>query len=207
MEAILDKAWEYITIGFLFLGDSLFLLLKQLHFLGPLVVISLLALCTVAITKVFNRVIITKRYLELEKTFHHWVQLREEALKCQDSEKGKRLARNIDKAELNKAYYDYFFEGLLLGIVRKVIPIFFVFAFINEYYRPDRMIEYFGNQYILHISSLSEKPVLVGTVFWYILSLISFYLLWPLTKKIFRSLQGERSLLTTPLVDTSHNQG
>ncbi len=207
MEEILDKTWEHISIGFLFFGDFLFSLLKQLHFLGPLLIISLLALCTVAITKLFNRVIITKRYLELEKTFHHWVQLREEALKCHDSEKGKRLARNIDQAELNKAYYDYFFEGLLLGIARKVIPIFFVFAFINEYYRPDRMIEYFGSQYIVQISSLSEKPVLVGTVFWYILSLISLYLLWPIAKKVFRSIQRERSLLATPLADTSHNRG
>ena len=41
------------------------------------------------------------------------MNLRQEAMACEDREKGKALARNIDQAQLNKAYYDYFFEGFV----------------------------------------------------------------------------------------------
>ena len=137
MDAVLDTLWEYLAAGFQFLGESIFSVLQHIHFLGPLVLIIFLALSTVAITKVLNRIIITKRYIKLEKDFNYWVQIRDEATKCDDREKGKRMARNIDQAELNRAYYDYFFEGLLLGLARRIIPIFFIFSFINEYYRPE----------------------------------------------------------------------
>ncbi|MGB3212814.1 MAG: hypothetical protein WBB19_19090 [Desulforhopalus sp.] len=178
MDAVLDTLWEYLAAGFQFLGATLFAALQHLHFLGPIVLIIFLALCTVAITKLLNRYIITKRYIKLEKKFHYWVQIRDEAMNCEDREKGKRMARNIDQAELNRAYYDYFFEGLMLGIVRKVIPIFFIFAFINEYYRPESMLELFGKQHVLQIPSSSGEPILVGAVFFYFMSLLSGYLLW-----------------------------
>ncbi|NOR11370.1 MAG: hypothetical protein GQ541_07755, partial [Desulfovibrionaceae bacterium] len=116
MDATLDTLWEYLAAGFQFLGESLFAILQHIHFLGPLVLITFLALCTVGITKLLNRIIVTKRYIELEKKFNYWVKVRDEAMNCEDREKGKRMARNIDQAELNRAYYDYFFEGLLLGL-------------------------------------------------------------------------------------------
>ena len=119
MDAFLDRVWEYLVIGFTFAGNTCFNLLQHLHFLGPAVLIFGLALCTVLLTKFLNRVIITKRFIELEKEYQHWFDLRREAVQCEDREKGRMLARNIDKAELNRAYYDYFFEGLLLGIARK----------------------------------------------------------------------------------------
>ena len=191
MDAVLDTLWEYLASGFQFLGESLFSALQHIHFLGPFVLITFLALSTVAITKVLNRIIITKRYIKLEKKFNYWVQVRDEATKCEDREKGKRMARNIDQAELNRAYYDYFFEGLLLGLARRIIPIFFVFAFINEYYRPERMLEIFGRQHVLQIPSSSGEPVLVGTVFCYFFSLLTGYLLWFIVGKLFRRSKAE----------------
>ena len=191
MDAVLDTLWEYLAAGFQFLGESLFSLLQHIHFLGPLVLITFLALCTVAITKVLNRYIITKRFIKLEKTFNYWVQVRDEAMKCDDREKGKRMARNIDQAELNRAYYDYFFEGLLLGLARRIIPIFFMFAFINEFYRPESMLEIFGRQYVLQIPSSSGEPVLVGTVFCYFISLLIGYLLWFVVGKLFSRFKTE----------------
>lgn len=178
MDAFLDTLWDYIAAGFTLLGDSFFALLQHLHFLGPLLLITLLAAVTIGLTKLLNRLIVTRRFLELEKEYHHWLKVRQEALRCSDSEKGRRMARNIDKAELNRAYYDYFFEGLLLGIARKVLPIFFIFAFLNEYYRPEQMAALFGHEYVVQLVSPGGTPVPIGAVFWYFLSLLSGYLLW-----------------------------
>lgn len=187
MEAFLDTLWEYLAAGFQFLGESLFATLQNLHFLGPVVLISLLALCTICVTKILSKFIITKRYLELEKDFNYWVGIREEAMSCEDKEKGKRMARNIDQSTLNRAYYDYFFEGLLLGIVRKVIPIFFMFAFINEFYRSEKLGLLFGQDYVLQMISTDGEPILIGAVFWYIISVLVGYLLWFFIERIYKS--------------------
>ncbi len=200
MDAVLDTLWEILAAGFNTLGDTLFSILQNLHFLGPIFLISLLALCTVLVTKLLNRLIITKRYIELEKIYQKWFQLRQEAMNCEDKGKGKRMARNIDKAELNKAYYDYFFEGLLLGIARKIIPIFFVFAFINEYYRTENLLTIFGREYVLQMPSGSGESILIGGIFWYFLSLLTGYLLWFVVSRFLRNSQTKTNpSLTGPV--------
>lgn len=191
MDAVLDVIWEYMAAGFQSLAETFYSILQNLHFLGPLVLITLLALGTVGITKLLSRWIITKRYTELEKNFKYWVAIRDEAMKCEDREKGKRMARNIDQAELNKAYYDYFFEGFMLGIVRKIVPIFFMFAFINEFYRSERLLEIFGREYVLKLASTSGEPVLIGAVFWYLISLLLGYLTWFFVGRAFRRIKTE----------------
>ncbi len=202
MDAALDTLWEYLAVGILFLGNSFYSLLQNLHFLGPIVLISLLALVTVFVTKCLNRWIITKRYLELEKDFHYWADIRKEAVACEDKEKGKRMARNIDQAELNRAYYDYFFEGLLLGIARRIIPIFFMFAFINEYYQPSKMLETFGRQHVVQMSSTSGEPILLGGVAWFFISLLTCYLLWFIVVKFVRKTKTKQvAPLTEPIND------
>jgi hypothetical protein len=203
MDAILDTIWEYLAAGFLFLGETVFSLLEHLHFLGPLTIIALLALCTICITKVLNRVIVTKRFIKLEKNFNYWVSIREEAMKCEDREKGRRMARNIDQAELNRVYYDYFFEGLLLGLARRIIPIFFVFAFVNEFYRPERMLELFGHEYVIKFSRSSGDPVLVGTVFSFFISILLGYILWAVTARIVKKLKNSPPQLSAALVENN----
>jgi hypothetical protein len=37
----------------------------------------------------------TKRYKKLQKEFHHWYKMRQEALKCEDPAKAKLLAKNM----------------------------------------------------------------------------------------------------------------
>jgi uncharacterized membrane protein (DUF106 family) len=191
MDAFLDKAWEYLAAGFHLAGDTFFALLLNFHFLGPAMLIALLALCTVLLTKTLNRLIITKRYLELEKQFHYWVGIREQAVQYEDRDKGSRMARNIDKAELNRAYYDYFFEGLLLGIARKIIPIFFVFAFINEYYQPEKMLAMFGQEHVMQTVSTSGDPVLIGGVAWYFICLLGSYLAWSVVSRLYKKYAGK----------------
>lgn len=202
MELFLDTLWEYIAAAIQFCGQSLYGFLENFHFLGPAILIALLAVATVAITKLLNRWIITKRYVKLEKDFHYWVEVRQEAIKCEDREKGKRMARNIDQAKLNRAYYDYFFEGLLLGIARKILPIFFMFAFINEFYRPTTMLQIFGREYVLQIPSTSGEPILIGAVFWFFISVLSGYLLWSLIAK---SIRNFRIKPITPLAKTTED--
>lgn len=182
MDYYLDIAWEKIALGLKLAGEQCFALIQNFHFLGPVALICMLAVFTLLITKTLNRFIITKRYQELEKEYYHWYHLRQEALRWDDTEKGKILARNIDQAELNRAYYDYFFEGLLLGIIRKIVPIFFIFAFINEYYKPEHLVQMFGKGYVLRMGTLSGEPLFVGAPFWYFLCLVTCYLLWPLAK-------------------------
>ena len=200
IESFLDTLWEYIAASMQFCGQSLYGFLENFHFFGPAVLIASLAFATVSVTKLLNRWIITKRYLELEKDFHYWVEVRQEAMKCEDRVKGKRMARNIDQAKLNRVYYDYFFEGLLLGIARKILPIFFMFAFINEFYRPTKMLQIFGREYVLQMPSTNGEPILVGAVFWYIICILGGYLLWSLGARLLRNFKVES---LAPLAKTS----
>jgi len=183
MDEFMDTLWNNI-MAMIQSGASLFdQLLTPMHVFGPIVVLTLLALLTVLITKLLNRFIITKRYVELEKEFKHWLNVREEAMKGEDYEKAKRLARNIDQAKLNRAYYDYFLEGFLLGLVRNVLPISIMVAYINEYYRAEELSRLFGKGYLFSMPSFSGEPVMVGAVFYYIITLLLTYLAWAVSKK------------------------
>ena len=146
MDEFFNIVWEYIY-SFILTGVALLdFLLEYLHFLGPIPVIFLLAAATVAVTRVLKRYIKTKRLVTLEKDFQHWLGVREEAMRCEDREKGKILARNIDKGHLNRAYYDYFLEGLLLGFITFYLPVISMAAYINEAYRGERLMELFGKR-------------------------------------------------------------
>ncbi|MBW1635471.1 MAG: hypothetical protein JRJ68_04270 [Deltaproteobacteria bacterium] len=171
MEKYFDIAWEYIY-ALIHKGMAVLdYLLSYLHFLGPLPVIFLLACITVAVTTVLKKYIKTKRVTALEKDFQYWLGIREEAMQCDDREKGKTLAKNIDQAKLNKAYYDYFLEGLLLGFITFYLPVISMAAYINEAYRSERLFDLFGRDYVLKFGS--SEPLLFGALFCYILSILS----------------------------------
>ena len=204
MEEFMDTLWNNI-MAMIQYGASLFdQLLTPLHVFGPIFILTLLALITVLITKLMNRVIITKRYVELEKEFKHWFSLREEAMKGEDYDKAKRLARNIDQAKLNRAYYDYFLEGFLLGLVRNVLPIFVMVAYINEYYRAEELSRIFGKGYLFSVPSFGGEPVMVGAVFYYVITLLLTYLVWAVSKKL---ISQKKSVCNQPvepvMVDTA----
>jgi hypothetical protein len=167
-------------------------------------ILTLLALITVGVTKLLNRVIVTRRYVELEKEFKHWFNVREEAMKGEDYEKAKRLARNIDQAKLNRAYYDYFLEGFLLGLVRNVLPIFVMVAYINEYYRAEELSRLFGKGYLFSMPSFGGEPLMVGAVFYYVITLLLTYLVWAVSKKL---ISQKKSVFNQPvkpvMVDTA----
>ena len=195
---LLDTIWQKISTATIAVADGFDALLATFHFLGPAMLIFLLAVLTVFVTNCLKRIIITQRYIRLEKKFKHWYNLRQTALTCEDREKGKALAKNIDQAELNRAYYDYFFEGLLLGLARKIIPIFLVFAYINEYFQPKRLVERFGQSYIFKFGSAGEEPVVISAIFWYASSLLIVYLVWFFIKKSHGRLKKTDPLTTKP---------
>jgi hypothetical protein len=196
MNAFMDTIWEKIAAAAIALAAGFDTLLMSFDFMGPAALVCLLALLTVLVTKSLNRLIITKRYIELEKNFNHWHDLRQTAMQCEDREKGKALAKNIDQAELNRAYYDYFFEGLLLGLVRKLLPVFIVLSYINEYFQPIRLTERFGRSYIFKFDSSSADPIVIGAVLWYIIALLSTYLGWYLLKTVFKLIKNKADPLS-----------
>jgi len=200
MEAFMDKLWMQIAAGVAGLCQFADKLLAPLHFWGPLPVILLLCLFTVGLTKFLSRNIKTKRYLRLKKEFQHWQQVRQEAMQCEDKEKGRLLAKNIDQGKLNRVYYDYFFEGLMLGLATRYLPILIVAAYINETYRPAALLERFGREYLFKMGTTDNgEPFFMGAVFFYVLALIATYVVWGLVAKYGRRRNQGPSVRVTQL--------
>ena len=191
MEEILDNLWLKTEGLIHYLRSFLDLIFSPLHIMGPAFAITMIALITVLITKYLTRTFQTKRYLELQKEFQHWFHLRQEALKHEDPEKARLLTKNIDQAKLNKAYYDYFFEGLLLSLVTNLLPILIFLAYINEAYKPENLLKLFGREYLFRFGDFEGKPFMVGSVFWFVLSLTLIYVAWAILRIIFRRIHSK----------------
>jgi len=186
MDELLDIVWFKVLAGVQYGKELLDILFSPFNLLGPAMAILLIAALTVVCTKFLTKNIKTKRYRELQKEFLRWYNLRQEALKCEDPEKGKLLAKNIDQGKLNRVYYDYFFEGLMLSFLTKYIPILTVLAYVNESYRRENLMALFGRDYIFSFGGSSGDPVLVGSVFWFVLSILIVYLAWSGISKMIR---------------------
>jgi len=185
MEEFLDILWLKIVVGVQFSKHILDVIFGPLNALGPAVAIATIALITVAITKILSKKFKTRRYKKLRKQFEYWLGIRQEAQKCKDPDKARLLAQNIDQAKLNKLYYDYFFEGLLNNLATVYLPIFILLAYINEAYRSSNLAKLFGREYIFKFGGDPGQPMLIGAVFWFVLSLFLIYLAWYIAKKIY----------------------
>ena len=185
MEEFLDIIWLKVLFVIQYVVKCLDYILAPLNHFGPAVVILAVVFVTVAATKYFSKIYKTKRYVELEKEFKYWFNLRKEALACEDPEKGKKLAKNIDQAKLNRVYYDYFFEGFLSGLLTKYLPVFIMLAYVNEAYRPDKLLKNFGREYIFKFVNYDGEAILVGAVFWFVLSMLLVYIAWFIAEKLY----------------------
>ena len=185
MEAFLDIVWHNIVVAVQYAKNFLDIVISPLNALGPAVAIAIIALITVIITKILSKRFKTRRYKELRKQFEYWLGVRQEAQKCEDPDKAKLLAKNIDQAKLNKLYYDYFFEGLLNNLATKYLPVFILLAYVNEAYRASNLAKLFGRDYIFKFGGDPGQPMLIGAVFWFVLSLFLIYLGWYIVKKIY----------------------
>ncbi len=178
MDAFLDNLWFKIIDFLEFMANGMDAILAPLSFLGPAMIILLMVLILVCLSKVLNRVYTTKRHSELKEKYEHWFDLRREALTCEDREKGKAIAKNIDKAELNKAYYDYFFEGFLKNILTTILPMLLTATYISRSYTPENLMKNFGRGHIFKFSGSGGDPLVIGAFFWFVISLFSIYLMW-----------------------------
>lgn len=193
MDEWLDIAWIKIINVVDHIAAILNSILAPLnHRLGPALVIFLLVVVLVAFTKFLSKIYNTKRYAELKKNYDHWYALRREAMACEDREKGKALARNIDQGQLNKAYYDYFFEGLLKSIITTILPILLLAAYINSAYSPENLNQYVGRDVIFTLSRSGGDPVLISAFFWFVISLLLVHLSWFLLKLILKRTIGKK---------------
>ena len=186
MNDFLDRVWELI---YAFLSSTVVFLdtlLSPLEFLGPGAVIFLLAFLVVIFTRILSQFYVTKRYIRLEKEYRYWQGIREEAMKHPDRTKGKRLARNVDKAELNKVYYDYFFEGLLKHFIVNVLPILLMVSYITKVYTLQTMLKRFGEKWVFSFSFGSSSPINVGSLLWFVICLILSYILFAVLKRVFK---------------------
>ncbi len=192
MDDFLDRVWEpieaFLNYAVVFI-DTLF---SPMEVFGPAVVIFLLAFLVVIVTRTIARFYVTKRYIRLEKDFKHWQGVREEAMKHPDREKGKDLAKNIDQAELNKAYYDYFFEGLLKHFIVNVLPILLMVSYITKVYTPQTLLKRFGKEWVFSFSFGSSSQTNVTSLLWFVICLILSYILVAVLKMVFKKLNAKR---------------
>lgn len=186
MDEFLDTLWFTILAGINAVVDLVNGILAPLNFLGPAVTIFLIVLVLVTFTKTVARAYTTKRYRKLEANYKHWFDLRREAMAGEDREKGKALAKNIDQAELNKAYYDYFFEGFLKSMLTTILPLLLTAAYVVKAYKPENLMKTFGQPYIFRLADTGGKPVVVSAFFWFVISLLLVHVLWFFTGRIYK---------------------
>jgi uncharacterized membrane protein (DUF106 family) len=184
MEDFLDSLWLNILVLVHYIKTFLDLIFAPLNSLGPAFAIFIIAFITVIITKILTKAFITKRYKVLKKNFEYWYNMRQKAMKCEDREKAKLLAKNIDQAELNKAYYDYFFEGFLIRLMTRLLPILSFLAYVNEAYKASNLLKLFGREYVFKFRSYNGEEVVIGAVFWFVISIFLVFLGWFIIRKI-----------------------
>ena len=186
MNSFLDNAWGYIEF---FLNYSIRVMDKifsPLEAIGPWFVIFILAFLVVIFTRIMARLYVTKRHVSLEKEFYHWKDVRDEAMKHPDRKKGKALAKNIDQAQLNKAYYDFFFEGLLKNFITNVLPILLMIAYVVKIYTPETLLNKFGKEWIFSFSLGSSFHMDISSLFWFLICLILSFILFAVLKMVYR---------------------
>jgi Na+-transporting methylmalonyl-CoA/oxaloacetate decarboxylase gamma subunit len=183
MNDFLDRVWELIYIFLKNMVMFLDTLFSPLEIFGPGVVIFILAFLVVLITRILGKFYRTKRYVILEKEYHHWQGIREEAMKHPDREKGKGMAKNIDQAELNKAYYDYFFEGLLKHFFTNVLPILLMVAHVTSVYTPATLLKRFGQEWVFSFS-FGSSQVNVSSLLWFVICIIMSFIIYAVLKKV-----------------------
>ena len=82
-------------------------------------------------------------------------------------------------------YYDFFFEGLLNSIPTKYLPILIMLAYVNEAFKPDKLLKNFGREYIFKFVNFDGNVIKTGAVFWFVLSMLLVYLAWFVLEKLY----------------------
>lgn len=185
MNELLDVAWLKLMALVYYIAQGIDFMLAPLNPMGPAVMILAIAVATVSAAKFLSKIHKTKRYVELKKDFNYWLDLRNEALNVKDKDQGKAIAKNIDQARLNTAYYDFFFEGLLGSLLTKYLPVFLMLAYVNETFKAENLAKNFGQAYIYKFVNYDGEVIVIGAVFWYVVSILLVYLTWFLAERLY----------------------
>lgn len=191
MDEFLDGVWFKIVDGVFWCAARLDDLFSFLHPLGAMATVVGIALLTVFVQKLMTRSYRTKRHAELGKRYRELRALRDEALKWTDAERARRLARNIDQAELNHVYYNYFFEGLMMALLTKYLPFALMLAYVNESYRVERLEELFGRPYLVRLGG--EGVAGVGAPVVFTVAVVLLHILWLVVQGRLRRKRGAGS--------------
>ncbi len=193
MDAFLDYLWLKILVIVHHIKLFLDLIFSPLNSVGPGFAIFVIVCITFAMARFFSRYK-TKRLVKLEKEFVYWYNLRQEAIKCcDDYEKGKLLAKNVDQARLNRVYYDYFFERFMVTLITKYLPIFSMLAYVNEAYKPDNLLKMVGRTYIYKFGKYHGKPIEAGAVFIFFVAYLVVSVGWFLIKFIYSRVRAKEA--------------
>jgi Na+-transporting methylmalonyl-CoA/oxaloacetate decarboxylase gamma subunit len=186
MDDVMDRIWAFIEA---FLNNTVVFLdnsLTPLETLGPGVVIFVLSFLVVLFTRAVSRVYVTQRSVKLEKEYRYWRGIREEAMKHPVREKGKALAKNVDQAQLNRAYYDYFFEGMLKHFLVNVLPILLMVSYVTKVYTPQTLLQRFGEPWIFSFSLGASAQVNVSSMLWLVICFVLSFILFAVLKMVFK---------------------
>ena len=58
-------------------------------------------------------------------------------------------------------------------------------AYVNEAYKTEKLLELFGRSHVFSIPGSGGDPILVGALFWFVLSLILIHILWAVGKRLY----------------------
>jgi hypothetical protein len=188
----MDTLWQIIYQIILQIEAALSQAFSLLHPLGPAVTIACAALLTAGVAGILRKSFITRRYQRLERDFRYWHGIRQQAAQQPDRDKGQLMAKNIDQAKLNKAYYDYFFEGLLNNLLTTYLPILCMLGFVNAAYSPQQLEQLFSRSCVFSLPTVQGGQFCFGAPFWFVLWVVLGFVLLVCGK---RSLTGFKNRL------------
>jgi hypothetical protein len=58
-------------------------------------------------------------------------------------------------------------------------------AYVNEGYKPDNLLKKFGREYIFKFVDYDGEAILVGAIFWFVLSMLFVYITWFIAEKLY----------------------
>lgn len=179
MDEALDNVWFWIEAGIFKTAGLVDAAIFPLHFLGPEIIIFLLVLVCILFSRFFKKHFNTRRYTRLKENFDHWYLLRQEAMNHEETQKGRAIAKNIDQAELNRAYYDFFFESLLKSLITTWLPLLCTLAYVNHTFTPQMLDLYFGRPALFMPNGQALLPWNIPAILWFFVSLLIVYALFP----------------------------
>ncbi len=152
----------------------------------------------ITLSRFFKKHFNTRRYVRLKENFDHWFALRQEAMNHAESKKGRAVAKNIDQAELNRAYYDLFFEGLLKSLITTWLPLLCTLAYVNRTFTPEGLMQWFGRPGLFMINGHPIFPWDIPSIFWFFISLLLVYALFPAMAWVRKTIKKETLRPTSP---------